>query len=143
MTMQDTHAREDGCVFCEIISGQCAARIVCETADVLCFLPLKVEVLGHTLIVPKVHFADVYDAPKAALAAVATASKDLAIAYRRKIGATGANFLNASGKDAEQSVFHFHVHLLPRFARDGLSTWPRLPQAEFDHDAVLAQLLAD
>ena len=98
------------------------------------------EVYGHTLIVPKFHCADIYDAPMEALAAVAECGKELAAAYRAKIGATGVNLLHASGKDGEQSVFHFHTHLLPRFPDDGLSTWPRLPEKEFDHDEVLYRL---
>ena len=100
------------------------------------------EVYGHTLIVPKFHCEDIYAAPDEVLAAVAKCGKELAVVYRAKIGATGVNLLHASGMDGEQSVFHFHTHLLPRFAGDGLSTWPRLPERQFDHDEFLGRLIA-
>ena len=114
--------------------------VVYETDKVLCFLPKKIEVYGHTLIIPKKHFADIYDISEEILSELATVSKKLAIAYKEKIGATGINLVHASGRDGEQSVFHFHFHLLPRFQNDGLKTWPQLPKTEVDAEELFKKL---
>ena len=116
------------------------ARVVYETDEVLCFLPNEIEVYGHTLIVPKEHFADLYDIPDNLLEKLITTSKKLALAYKEKIGATGTNIMHASGEDGEQSVFHFHFHLLPRFEKDGLKTWPDFPKIDMNADELLGKL---
>jgi diadenosine tetraphosphate (Ap4A) HIT family hydrolase len=81
---------------------------------------------GHTLVVPKVHYADVYSIPDDALASLISSCKKHALRWREQVGSTGVNILNASGIDAEQSVFHFHFHLFPRFANDGYRAWPSI-----------------
>jgi len=131
------------CVFCKIVKKEIPSRVVYETDDVICFLPNKIEVYGHTLVVPKQHFADLYDTPEHILEELAGVSKKLAIAYKDKIGATGMNLMHASGKDGEQSVFHFHFHLLPRFKEDGLKTWPNFPKTDIDADELLKKLKLD
>jgi len=130
----------DKCIFCQIANKQKPAMVVYETDKVLCFLPKKIEVYGHTLIIPKKHFADIYDISEEILSELATVSKKLAIAYKEKIGATGINLVHASGRDGEQSVFHFHFHLLPRFQNDGLKTWPQLPKTEVDAEELFKKL---
>lgn len=116
------------------------SRIVWETKDLLCFFPLEPDVLGHTLIASKSHFADIRDAPVSFGAHVFEASQFLASLYRSKLGATGFNLLNASGRDAEQSIPHLHFHFLPRFAGDALTAWPKLPKVHVDLDALLAKV---
>jgi histidine triad (HIT) family protein len=128
------------CVFCKIVKKEIPSRLIYETDDVICFLPDKIEVYGHTLVVPKEHFADLYDIPESLLEKLVVVSKKLVLAYKEKIGATGANLMHASGKDGEQSVFHFHFHLLPRFKDDGLKTWPNLPKIDVDVEELLNKL---
>jgi histidine triad (HIT) family protein len=130
----------DNCIFCKIVNKQVPASIIYETENVLCFLPNKIEVYGHTLIIPKKHFADLYDIPEEILSELTITSKKLIIAYKEKIDATGANIMHASGRDGEQSVFHFHLHLLPRFKDDGLKTWPQLPNIEVSAEELLKKL---
>lgn len=114
------------CVFCRLAAKEIPADIIYENDQVICFLPEKMEVFGHTLIVPKKHYADLYDIPESVLAELIGVAKKLALSYRQKINATGMNLLHASGRDGQQTVFHFHFHLLPRFRDDGLNTWPKL-----------------
>lgn len=114
------------CIFCKIVERTAEALIIHEDDRTISFLPLKPEVIGHTLLVPKAHHADVYAIPQDLLSALMTSCKMLAQRWREQVGATGMNILHASGVDAEQSVFHFHFHLFPRFADDGLRAWPRL-----------------
>jgi histidine triad (HIT) family protein len=130
----------NNCIFCQIINKQAPAWIVYEDEDVICFLPQKVEVYGHTLIVPKQHYVDLYDIPENVLCDLVKVAKKLTLVYKEKINATGANLMHASGVDGQQSVFHFHFHLLPRFKDDRLDTWPKLPKVKIDKDELLKKL---
>jgi histidine triad (HIT) family protein len=128
------------CIFCKIIKGKEPARIVYEDKDVICFLPKTIQVYGHTLIVPKKHYKDLYDIPEKLLSKLTITAKKLTLAYKKKIGATGVNLLHASGKDGQQSVFHLHFHLFPRFKNDKLDTWPKLPKIKVDPDELVGKL---
>ena len=120
-----SHAPAD-CIFCKIIARAAEALIIHEDDQVISFLVLHPTVPGHTAVVPKAHYADIYSIPDDVLASLIASCKMHALRWRERVGATGVNILNASGVDAEQSVFHFHFHLLPRFANDGYRTWPAL-----------------
>ena len=128
------------CKFCQIVNRQIPAWIVYENEKVISFLPQKIEVYGHTLIAPKQHYADLYDIPEDILCELIKASKKITLAYKEKIDATGMNLMHASGFDGQQSVFHFHIHLLPRFKDDKLNTWPNLPKIEIDKDELFRKL---
>lgn len=128
------------CIFCQIVKRKAPANIIYENENVICFLPKKVEVYGHTLVVPKKHYADLYDIPTKILSDLVKVVQKLTIEYKQKINATGMNLIHASGKDGQQSVFHFHFHLLPRFKEDGLDTWPNLTKIEIDRDKLWEKL---
>lgn len=130
----------DNCIFCQIVRGEKLARIIYENENALCFLPKEIEVYGHTLIVPKQHFQDIYDIPQDLLCRLAEIVQLLAKEYKSKIGSTGVNILHASGEDGQQSVPHFHFHLFPRFKDDGLDTWSNLAKKEFDADEIWQKL---
>jgi len=130
----------DNCIFCQIVSRKSPAKIIYENENVICFLPKKIEVYGHTLVVPKKHYADLYDIPADILCELVKVAQKLTLEYKQKINATGTNLMHASGKDGQQSVFHFHFHLLPRFKDDGLDTWPNLAKIEVDRDELLKKL---
>jgi len=133
----------DNCKFCQIINRKIPSWIVYENEKVICFLPKKLEVYGHTLIVPKQHYTDLYDIPEDILCELIKVSKKITIAYKEKINAPGMNLMHASGVDGQQSVFHFHIHILPRFKDDKLNTWPNLPKIETDKDELLEKLRFD
>lgn len=130
----------NNCIFCKIINGEEPARIIYENENVICFLPKTIQVYGHTLVVPKKHYQDLYDITEDILCKLIKTVQFLTKEYKTKIGATGMNVLHASGKDGQQSVFHFHFHLLPRFKDDGLDTWPQLPKKDFDTDELWQKL---
>ncbi len=130
----------NACVICDLAAGHIPRWVVYETENVICFLPLELNAYGHTVIAPKKHFADLYDIPEELLQELAGTAKRLAEHYKQVLGATGINLLHASGADAGQSVPHFHLHLLPRFAGDGLNAWPKLPAVPDDKDELLARL---
>ena len=128
------------CKFCQIINRKIPSWIVYENEKVIAFLPDQLEVYGHTLVAPKQHYADLYDVPEDILCELIKVSKKITIAYSEKISATGMNLMHASGVDGQQSVFHFHIHLLPRFKKDKLNTWPNLPKIKTDKDELLEKL---
>jgi len=120
------NGRLTDCIFCNIIARTADALIIHEDDHTISFLVLRPTVPGHTAVVPKVHYADIYSIPEDVLATLISSCRMHALHWRERPGATGVNILNASGIDAEQSVFHFHFHLLPRFPNDGYRTWPIL-----------------
>lgn len=114
---------QEGCVFCQIIKKE-EAFIVHETSTALAFLDINPVSKGHTLVIPKDHYQDISDIDEDALRDIMSAAKEAAGVLQRKLGADGVNILHASGKAAQQSVFHFHLHVVPRFKGDGLDIWP-------------------
>jgi histidine triad (HIT) family protein len=131
------------CTFCRIIEGKEEALILHEDARIISFLPLRPQVTGHTLVVPKAHYADIFAIPDDLLSAVIASCKTHALRWREQVGATGINLLHASGADGEQSVFHFHFHAFPRFAGDGLETWPELPGSRHSREAMHSMFRLD
>lgn len=104
----------DPCVFCEIIAGRKDADIVWDWNDALAFVPLGPMVEGHTLVVPKIHVPDFADDTEVCAATARRASQ---LAY---VMGGPMNMITSKGTEATQSVFHLHLHLVPRAANDGL-----------------------
>lgn len=113
----------NNCVFCQIINNELPRTIVFENDTVLALVPRDEVSKGHTLVIPKVHAQDIFDISDADLREVISVTKTLSAELVDKYGATAVNVLNASGKDAQQSVFHFHFHIVPRYPNDGLDMW--------------------
>ncbi len=106
------------CVFCEIVAGTAPAVRVYEDDDYLGFLDIRPFTRGHTLVIPKQHSVDLTDTPAPILAGLLTVGQRIAVATRSSgLAATGNNVAINDGKSAFQSVFHIHLHVVPR--RDG------------------------
>jgi diadenosine tetraphosphate (Ap4A) HIT family hydrolase len=106
------------CVFCEIVAGTAPAVRVYEDDDYLGFLDIRPFTRGHTLVIPKAHSVDLTDTPPQTLAGMLTVGQRIAQATRSSgLAATGNNVAINDGKSAFQSVFHIHLHVIPR--RDG------------------------
>ena len=105
----------ESCVFCSIVAGEAPAQRVTETPRAIAIVPLNPVVPGHLLVIPTVHVADFTDDPVVA-GQVVTVAADLA---RHRGGQW--NLITSAGPDATQTVFHLHVHLVPRRAGDGLA----------------------
>lgn len=107
-----------GCVFCDIIARRAAAHIVYEDDATVAFMDIMPIHEGHTLVVPKTHVANVFEIdPEDAAAAMRTAVK-VARAVKAAFGCDGVNIFQSNGPAAGQTVFHFHVHVLPRWVGD-------------------------
>ena len=111
------------CIFCKIANNEVKSFKIYEEEKVLAFLDINPVSIGHALIIPKEHYENVFDVPKEILEKIIFVAKTLAEKYKEKLNVTGVNILHASGKDAQQSVFHFHIHLVPRYPKDGMDLW--------------------
>jgi len=113
------------CVFCKIVAGQIPSTRVFEDEHTLAFMDLGQVNPGHVLVAVKKHAANLFELDDLQAAAVARASTRVARAIRDAFGPAGLSVYQANGKVAGQTVFHYHVHLLPRHAADGMElTWP-------------------
>jgi histidine triad (HIT) family protein len=108
------------CIFCKIINGEISSYKVFEDDLVFAFLDIKPLTRGHTLIIPKKHFVDILDIDNQSLARTVVVAKELASKFKLKLGAEGFNLLQSNGSIAHQDVFHFHMHLVPRYKNDGI-----------------------
>lgn len=104
------------CVFCGIVAGELPSVKVFEDEQTYAFMDINPGSEGHLLVVPKQHSRDLLDIPPDDLAAVALTAQRAAKAVISELGANGVNLLNCCGEDAWQSVFHFHFHVIPRYA---------------------------
>jgi len=123
-----------GCVFCKIVENQIPAFKIFESEDILAFLDINPLSQGHSLIIPKNHFEDVFDIPQDILKEIIQAAQKISKIMQKELGAEGVNLFNASRKEAEQSVFHFHLHIIPRYKEDGLkiNEWWQLKAKKAD-----------
>lgn len=114
------------CVFCQIVAGTIPCAKVTEDATTFAFMDIDPGSEGHLLVVPKRHSADLVEISPEDLTATTLAAQRIAKAALSELGADGINLLNCSGTDAWQTVFHFHLHVIPRY-RDRRKDWMELP----------------
>lgn len=108
------------CIFCKIINKELPSNVVYENDKVIAFLDVFPVSLGHTLIVPKKHFVNIYDIEEDCLVEIIKVTKKLALAYKEIFGVDNLQLINNAGKHGQQDVFHFHIHLIPRKEGDGI-----------------------
>ena len=130
----------ENCIFCRIANKELPSWIVYETELVMVILAKETEVYGHTLVTTKHHYKDITDIPKDTLSEIMEVAKKIITHYRDKIGSSGANIIGSTGMGAQQSVPHFHFHILPRFENDGLDARPKFPEIDVDKDAFLKKV---
>ena len=107
------------CIFCQIVAGQAPSAPIAETESTFAFMDIQPGSDGHLLVVPKRHSTDLRDIPADDLAEVALEAQRIAKHAYSAWDADGVNLLNCCGADAWQTVFHFHMHLIPRYIGDG------------------------
>ena len=111
------------CIFCKIINKEIPGHIIYEDNHVLAFLDISQSTKGHTLIIPKNHAQDVFSMTPEDMAHIFTIVPKLATALKSTFNANGLNIVNNNGEAAGQTVFHYHVHLIPRYDEtDGFNT---------------------
>jgi len=131
---------ERDCVFCRSARREAPAHIVYEDEHTLAFLDINPVTRGHTLVIPKRHYNDLFAIPVEELEAVAVTAQRVARALRRGLGAEGINLLQSSGVLAGQVVLHFHLHVIPRYRNDGLRLGHRGDYRETDFEGVARRI---
>jgi histidine triad (HIT) family protein len=114
---------DPSCIFCKILAGELPATIVDEDERTISFMDIAPATRGHALVIPRAHTADLLSVASEDLQAVAAACQRLAARARERLHADGVNLMNSCGAAAWQTVFHFHIHVIPRYDGDPL----RLP----------------
>ena len=133
--------RDPDCLFCKIVAGEIPGTIVAEDERTVSFMDINPATRGHALVVPRRHAVDLGEVDRDDLAACAEAARRLARKARGALGAEGVNLLNSWGQAAWQTVFHFHLHVIPRYAGDPLELpWKPAPGDE-DEIAAAARAL--
>jgi histidine triad (HIT) family protein len=111
-------SQDPNCIFCAIVAGDAPARPVYEDEHTLAFLDINPITEGHTLVIPKRHAVDLHDIDADDLAATARSAKVVAELLTNGLGSDGVNLLHATGAAAWQTVFHLHIHVMPRVSGD-------------------------
>lgn len=111
------------CIFCKIIRKEIPASIIYEDDFSLAFLDINPVNIGHTLLLPKEHYENIFDVPEELLAKLTINSKKLAVSIKKSLAADGINISSNNGAAAGQLISHAHTHIIPRYNGDGFTHW--------------------
>ena len=133
--------RDSNCIFCKIANGEIPSRTIEENDMFRVVLDVGPATRGHALILPKEHYRNLYDLPDEMAAEAVKMAKKVALKMKEKLNCDGVNIVQNNEESAGQTVFHFHMHVIPRYANDGqVIGWkPGQPTAE-EMDEVLEAL---
>ncbi|MBU3922768.1 HIT family protein [Patescibacteria group bacterium] len=109
------------CIFCKIAKKEIPSEKIYENDKVFCFLDINPVSKGHTLVISKKHYENIFDIPENELKELISVVKKISKKRKKELNADGINLFNANGKIAEQSVSHFHIHIIPRYKNDGIN----------------------
>jgi histidine triad (HIT) family protein len=112
--------RDPDCLFCKIVAGEIPSQRVDEDERTVAFMDINPATRGHALVIPRRHVANLLEIEADDLEATIAAAQRLARAVSERLGADGVNLINSCGSSAWQTVFHFHVHVIPRYEGDPL-----------------------
>jgi histidine triad (HIT) family protein len=136
----------DGCAFCDIVANPSRARLIYADAHTMAFFPLTPATRGHTLIAPREHSPDLWAMDQTAVQRLTRTVLTVGRALRAVLEPHGVNIINSAGAMASQTVFHTHVHLVPRWPGDAMGAiWPPPERGIRDNrmlDALARQLAA-
>ncbi len=129
--------KNDQCIFCKIAAGEIPSKTIYEDEDFRVILDLGPATKGHALILPKEHYANLYELPEETAKKVICLAKKMAMVMTEKLHADGFNLVQNNGEVAGQTVFHFHMHLIPRYKGDGQTIgWKPGKPSDEDLEAI-------
>lgn len=129
------------CIFCKLANGEIPTATLYEDEDFRVALDLGPAAKGHALILPKQHYANIYELPDELAAKAMLLAKKMAAAMTEALGADGFNLVQNNGTAAGQTVFHFHLHLIPRYNGDSAEFgWKPGTLTDADREEVLAKV---
>lgn len=111
--------KDEKCIFCKIANGEIPSKTLYEDDRFRVILDLGPATRGHALILPKEHYADLYELPEETAAELMKVAKKMAARMKERLGCAGLNLVQNNGDLAGQTVFHFHMHMIPRYQGDG------------------------
>ena len=111
--------KDANCIFCKIAAGEIPSKTIYEVETFRVILDINPATRGHALIIPKEHYANIYELPEDTAAAAMVLAKKLASHIAEALTCDGFNIIQNNGEIAGQTVFHFHMHLIPRYEDDG------------------------
>ena len=129
-TKKDNKKIVDDCIFCKLIAGKLPCTKLYEDDKTFAILDISPVNKGHALVMPKQHFENTMSTPEETLNAVTATVRKVASALKKSLKADGINISSNNGSAAGQVVMHTHIHIIPRFAGDGLKTWPHTKYEE-------------
>lgn len=136
--------RDENCIFCKIANGEIPSRTLYEDSDFRVILDLGPATRGHALILPKEHAANLFELPEETAGKAMILAKKMAARMKEKLNCDGFNVIQNNGEVAGQTVFHFHMHLIPRYENDGQPIQMKSGEATAEElDAVKAQILGE
>lgn len=134
----------ENCIFCKIASGEIPATTLHEDQDFRVILDLGPASKGHALILPKEHYANIYEIPEELAGKAMILAKKMANVLTRALKCDGFNIVQNNGEPAGQTVFHFHMHLIPRYEGDQVGlTWNPGSLTEEDKEEILSKVKAE
>lgn len=129
------------CIFCKVINGDAPSWKVYENEHVYAFLDIHPASRYHTLVIPKKHYTNMFDIPEAELKEVVSVVKKLTTLFQKKLGLKNIQYITNAGAEAQQDVFHFHMHIVPRQLGDGQDVqWKTHQEWRVEFDNMLQQL---
>lgn len=132
------------CIFCKIAAGELPASVIASDERAIAFMDISPATRGHALVIPRAHAQDIHDIGAEDLAACVALAQRIAGRARRALGAEGVNLLHSAGAAAWQTVFHFHIHVIPRYGGDPLVLpWVPAPGDPQEIAAAAAAIAAD
>lgn len=133
---------EAECIFCKIVKREIPASIIYEDEDVISFLDIFPVNIGHSLVIPKKHFENMFETPEDVLGKMMIASKKIAKATKEQLRTNGTNIVINNEKAGGQLVFHVHLHIIPRFDGDGFEHWHgKRPYQEGEKEEVVKKII--
>ncbi len=128
------------CLFCKIIKGELPSYKIYEDKYTYAFLDISNDSNGHILVIPKKHVINILDCSKNNLNHLMNTVQTISRHLVENCGFSGVNIVNANGESAEQSVFHFHIHIFPRRQNDNLKIFPSLPKNKEELEVICKKL---
>lgn len=133
--------KDPNCIFCKIANGEIPSRTLYEDEKFRVILDLGPATKGHALVLPKEHFADIYEIPADLAAGAFEIGQQMAVRMRERLHTDGANLVQNNGEAAGQTVSHFHLHVIPRYKGDGQHIlWKPGKASDQELDAVAETL---
>ena len=133
--------RDPNCIFCQIIAGEAPGHKVDEDDATVAFMDIAPWTRGHLVVIPKRHVTDLYEIEPEEFGQVGAAAQRLALRMRERLGCDGVNLLNSTGAAAWQTIFHFHMHVIPRYEDDPLQLPVHPGKGDPDEIAATAEEL--